>query len=257
MNKVHRPTERVVDILTIVSRYKEGMTFTDISNETNIPKGTLSPILHTLVDKKMLFLNSTTMQYRIGTKAFKIGYSFTDSIDIIKTIELKMKKIVDQCQEICQLGTLDGKNVLYMGKVEPIQSIRLESSVGKSFPAYATALGKCLLSRYDNDHILEMYKDGMEKMTDKTIDNAAKLIEEIDKVRKNNVAYEWGESNEQVMCIAVPIYYENKPILSISVSIPIYRVEKEKLKFIEEILLNNKEKIEKEIKFLEISNILI
>lgn len=251
MCKVHRPTERVIDILNIVSKCEEGISFTDISNQTNIPKGTLSPILQTLTNKKMLFLKKSTMKYIVGTKTFRIGYSFIEGIDIIQVIQSHMKTIVDQCDEICQLGTLEEKNVLYIEKVEPVQSIKLESNVGKTLPAYVTALGKCLLSGYDDDYILELYKDGIERFTDNSLDDVYKLIEKIDEVRKNNISYEWGESNDQVMCLAVPIFHDNKPVLSVSVSVPIYRADKAKTDLIENILLNQKNEIENEIKNLE------
>lgn len=257
MKKVHRPTERVIDILNTISNHKDGISFTDISNATSIPKGTLSPILQTLIDEKVLFLNQSTMKYIIGTKMFKIGYSFMEGIDTIKIIRSHMESIVNECDEICQLGALDGKNVLYMEKVEPVQSIRLESNVGKTLPAYVTALGKCLLTRYNDDEILDMYKDGITKITDKTLDDVHKLTEEVNKVRKDNISYEWGESNDQVMCLAVPIYHGDKPILSISVSVPIYRADKEKIDLISNVLLSKKTEIEKEIKNLEMPDMLL
>lgn len=257
MSKVHRPTERVIDILNMVSKYEEGISFTDISKQVNIPKGTLSPILQTLVDEKILYLKESTMKYIIGIKAFKIGYSFIESIDMIQIIQAHMKTIVDQCDEICQLGTLDEKNVLYIEKVEPVQAIKLESNIGKTLPAYVTALGKCLLTRYDDEYILELYKDGMAKITKNTIDDPYKLIEEINKVRENQISYEFGESNDQVMCLAVPIMHRNRPIFSISVSVPIYRSGKEKTDLIKNILLSQKTEIEKEIKNLEIPDMFL
>lgn len=257
MKKVHRPTERVIDILNVVSRYKKGISFTNIRIETNIPKGTLSPILKTLLDKKMLFLNQDTIKYVVGTNMFKVGYSFMNEIDILKIIRSYMKDIVDECDEICQLGILDGANVLYLEKVEPVQSIKLESNIGKTLPAYITALGKSLLTRYDDDDILELYQYEMTKFTDKTIDDVYKLIEEINKVKVDNISYERGESNDQVMCLATPIYYCKKPILSISVSVPIYRAEKAKIDSIANILLVKKSEIEGAIENLKIPDVLL
>ncbi len=68
-----------------------------------------------------------------------------------------MKDIVFVCGEICQLGVLDGSDVLYIEKTEPKQAIKLESYVGKNLPAYATALGKCLLSGLNDDEIRKLY----------------------------------------------------------------------------------------------------
>lgn len=255
MEKIHRPTKRVIDILLSVCQKQEGLSFTEISRETNIPKGTLSPILQTLVNEKMLYLNEYTMRYKIGSIAFSIGYSFVEDIDLMDTIKQKMKEIVDRCDEICQLGVLDGSNVLYLAKVEPEQSIKLESSVGRSLPAYATSLGKCLLSTHSDDEIEKLFENGLDKLTKNTIDNMDDLLNEVDKVRKEGIAYEWGESNDQVMCMSVPINNREKTVLALSVSVPIYRAEDEKLKEIEMILKDVKNSIEKKVNILNVSDL--
>lgn len=255
MLKVHKPTKRVIDILLNISKYQEGLNFTEISKLTEIPKSTLSPILKTLVDEKMLYLNEYTMKYKVGSRSFKIGYSFVDNLDIMAEIRQKMQIVVDECDEICQLGILDDKNVLYIAKVEPLQAIKLESSVGKSLPAHVTALGKCLLTNFSDAEIKSMYKDGMEKYTKNTITDIDVFLKEIGNVRKLGIAYEWGEANEQVMCLAVPINNNHKAILSISVSVPIYRADKVKLKKIEQILKKIQASIEKNIKILGVSGL--
>jgi DNA-binding IclR family transcriptional regulator len=258
MEKIHKPTQRVIDILSIVSENREGIRLTDISNETEIPKGTLSPILNTLVDNKMILFDPITMKYSVGTLLFKLGHAFIDNFDIIGLIKMTMKDIVEQCHEICQLGTLDDKNVLYLEKVEPTQAIKLESNIGKILPAHATALGKVLLSKYTSEELHSMYKDyKLKKLTPKTIDDVNQLIGEVENVKQTGIASEWGESNEQVMCLAVPIYYKDKPILSISVSIPLYRMEEKNLKLIENILTSSREKIERDIRYISVPDILL
>lgn len=255
MEKVHRPTERVIEILCLVSRINEGLSFTEISLQTDIPKSTLSPILQTLVDYKMLYLNKNTMRYKIGSKSFRIGYAFVEDIDIIEEIKDEMEEVVSKCDEICQLGILDGENVLYMAKVEPDQSIKLDSSVGKSFPAYATALGKCLLANFSNTKLKSMYNKELVAITKNTITNVDELIDKVSNVRQRGIAYEWGESNEQVMCLAVPIKHKDRAIFSLSVSVPIYRAEEEKLKEIENILVESRSQIEKQIDLIGVANI--
>lgn len=255
MEKIHKPTKRVIDILFCVSQNQNGINFTEISKATSIPKGTLSPILQTLVYEKMLNFNESSMKYKIGSKSFTIGYSFVEDIDFMDTLREKMQKIVDQCDEICQLGVLDGENVLYIAKVEPEQSIKLESSVGKSLPAYATSLGKCLLSTYTDKSIYKLFNNNLIKLTKNTISDIDILLKEIQNVRKDGIAYEWGESNEQVMCMAVPINNYDKTILSISVSVPIYRADNEKLQNIKSILITTKNDIESKLNMLNISNI--
>lgn len=247
MSFIHRPTERVVDVLTLLTSQLEGMSLSEISRETNIPKSTLSPILLALSKKRMIQLNQRTREYSIGIKSFKIGQSFLERLSIIKTIENRMKNIVSKCQEICQLGILDGRDVLYMKKVQPEQSIKLQSSVGRTLPVHSTALGKSLISDFENDEIIGMFTGNMHKLTPKTLNCPYKLVEEIEKVRKEHVSYEREETFEQVMCLAVPIYHFEKVIMSLSVSIPTFRADKKKVEQAKQALLLEKMNIEREI----------
>lgn len=256
MRKVHKPTERVVKILNAVSENPDGLSFTEISNETSIAKGTLSPILRTLVDEKMIYLNKEKAKYIIGTQIFKLGSYFKDNMDMINMISHYMEDIVDECNEICQLGLLEERNVLYIEKVEPVRSIKLESNVGKTLPASVTALGKSLLSKYKSDEIRKLYEGiDLPKLTDRTITDIEMLIEQVDEVREEQVSYEYGESNDQVTCMAVPIYHGEDLIFALSVSIPMYRSKKKKNKSIRDTLLKYKYKIEDAIKNYDLPDV--
>ena len=45
--ELHNPTKRVIDILNIISKNSDKLTFSNISKNLEIPKSTLSPILKT------------------------------------------------------------------------------------------------------------------------------------------------------------------------------------------------------------------
>lgn len=52
--KLHNPTVRVLDILETAYSHEKGISFTDLSRQTGISKGTLHPIVATLVAKGYL-----------------------------------------------------------------------------------------------------------------------------------------------------------------------------------------------------------
>lgn len=249
---LHKPTKRVLDILTYIANTQKGSNLTEISLELNIPKSTISPILKTLLELKFIQQDKENLKYIIGIKSFKVGNSFLDNISIMDVIKSHMRNIVKQCNEICQLGFLEGKDVVYIAKVDPAQPIKLSSSVGKTLPANCTALGKILLSSLSNEELKELYAKGLPSLTKKSINNIETLIKQINDIRKSNFAYETGESNSQIQCLAVPIFNQNKIIASMSVSIPIFRSNKAVFNKIKNILLKESEQISKEINRLDV-----
>lgn len=250
----HNPTERVVFILNTISESKDGCTLTEICEKTKISKGTAFPILSTLVNLKMVLKNPKTNIYTIGIESFKIGYSFFKNINIYELIKDTMNEIVYEVSEICQLGIFKDGKVFYISKVEPYRAIKLMSSIGQSLPAYASALGKCLLSQLTNSEIEKMYEKGLKPLTPNTITDINILLKQIDEVRKNKIATEYGESSVEIECIATPLVDKNGNIFAaMSVSIPRYRSSPKQMKKIERILFEKKKKLEDFINFSNIN----
>lgn len=246
--KLHNPTLRVLDIFETIYSSVDGVTLAEISRRTGIAKGTLHPIVMTLLHER--FLQSFGSRITIGKNCFKLGYAYVHSLNYLDILRPHMREIMAACNEICQLGILDEGDVLYVEKTEPNQAIRIESSAGKTIAAYATALGKCLLSGLSNDEIIELYPKEFIKYTARTTLDLKTLLQQLEAVRGNGYAHEIGETNIDIECLAVPIKISNKVLASISVSLPIFRSTPEKIEQILDILKLHAELIEKEIALL-------
>lgn len=239
---MHKPTLRVLDILLFVSENK-GASLSEIADNTGIPKSTISPILKTLCLNNFLYINENN-QYFIWKNAYKVGMSFLDTYNVTDIIKKHMENIVEECNEICQLGVYVDGDILYIAKIDPQQPIKLISNVGKSLPAYAAALGKAILGKFSTEKIREIYKDGLFPITDKTTTDIDILIDQVNKAKINGYAYEKEETNRDIECIAVPLCSKGEIFAAISISIPVYRSSDEKRKSIVGILLDHKKKIE-------------
>lgn len=244
MKEEHKPTKRVLDILDILATTTKGMTLTEIAKAIDSPKSTLHPIIQTMVQKKYIFFDENTYRYFIGIKTFCIGSAYTNNLNLLDIIKDEMKYVVKKTNEICQLGILNKDKVLYIAKVDSERAIRIISNVGKEFPAYCTALGRALLCNETLEKLKELYPEGLKKYTKNTISDFEELYKELEKVKKDSIAIEYSEIMDDLVCIAIPLVRNKKIIAAMSVSIPSFRVNNEKIKEIKETLLQSKEKIE-------------
>jgi len=250
MNKIklHNPTLRVLEIFEVVYSSEAGTTLAEISRQTGIAKGTLHPIVATLVHEG--FLQSFDSRLTIGINCFKLGSSYIHSLDYVDILKPHMRDIVVVCDEICQLGILDHGDVLYVEKTEPNQAIRIESSAGKTIGAYATALGKCLLSGVENEEVIRLYPKEFIRYTIRTTPNLNMLLPQLEAVREKGYAHEIGETNIDIECLAVPIKMGGRVLASISVSLPIFRSTPEKIEQIVSVLKVHANAVEKELAVL-------
>ena len=161
----HNPTLRVLNILEALASNSNGLTLTEISEAINSPKSTIFPIIQTMVDRKFIFFNKNSYTYTIGINTFCIGASYTNNMNALTFIKSEMEYIVKKTDEICQLGILEGGDVLYIAKVDSNNPIRILSSVGKKIPAYCTALGKSLISNLNLNEIKLLYPNGLKLFT--------------------------------------------------------------------------------------------
>lgn len=243
-NKEHNPTLRVLNILETLASNPEGLTLTQIAEIINSPKSTILPIIHTMANRKFIFFNEKTYTYTIGISSFCVGSSYTSNMNALQFIKSEMEYVVKKTDEICQMGILDGGEVLYVAKVDSTNPIRILSSVGKKLPAYCTALGKAMLFNYSKEELNNLYPEGFKAYTKNTITDFDILYKQLEEIKQTKVATEYGEVNEDSSCISVPLINNNKIIAAISVSTPSFRLTQEKSEQIISYLLNAKKKIE-------------
>lgn len=240
----HKPTERVLSIFTHLANHVDGGSLTDLSINLNIPKSTIFPILQEMVYQNYLYFDAETNKYHIGITTQAIASSYDPVREIFPLIQQEMKNITFKTNEICQMGILEGPNVLYISKEEPKTNLEIQiiSYVGKRIPAYCTALGKALLAGYSLVELKDIYPYGLSPQTEKTITDIKLLKTQMETFSKEGIFYEEEEVTSHLCCYATPIDLPNNQKIAISVSMPIFRADEKKRQLIKKLLLQAKNK---------------
>lgn len=228
--ELHNPTLRVIRIINLLGEEPQGLTLTELSEKMEASKSTITPIMKTLVSQG--FASVKDYKYTLGLSLYRQILSKNEPF-IKKTIRDEMERISDITRETSQLGVLKGPYILYMEKVDGNQEIQLVSFVGQTLPAYATALGKCILTTQTPEEIAALFAAGFKKYTPNTITDLESLMNELEKVKKAGIAYDLQERKEGITCIAVPLTSNGSIIAALSVSAPSFRLTSEK----EEIII--------------------
>jgi DNA-binding IclR family transcriptional regulator len=140
-----------------------------------------------------------------------------------------LQRARDELRETVQLAVLDGIENVYLAKEDSDQRLVLQSRVGARLPAYATGLGKVLLSGLDDDEVLaRLSRMELRAFTAKTIIDPVRLLTVLHKVRENGYSMDYGEYTEGVICVAVPVRdHHSRVMAAISVSVPEIRANLE------------------------------
>lgn len=244
----HRPTERVLDILELLSNTEDGMTLTELANAISAPKSSIMPLVHTMTARNFIYLEKDTLRYFIGVATYSVGATYNNRKTSLQFIQQEMNAITAASNETCQLGIQSRNMILYIAKKDSPEPIRLISSVGKQLPLYCTGLGRAILAHKTEDEVRSMFPSILTAYTPHTVSAIDDLLLELDATRKRGYALDREETNLMVNCIAVSLDYEDHPIAALSVSIPTFRLSDEKEKDTVKILCEAKQRIETHFK---------
>lgn len=219
MTKV-KSADRTLAILELLTAFPDGLTLTEIQHELELPKSSTYTLLTTMTARGFLEQDDRR-RFRVGIRLWQAGQAYVAATDFEKVAMPFMESVRDALNETVQLATLDGVDNVYIGKVDSDQALRLDSRVGIRLPAYATGLGKAMLSLLGDDEIAERF-DAVEftPFTSTTITSLDDLLARIADVRARGYAEDDGEYTPGVFCIAVPIRATTGRLTAMSVSVP-------------------------------------
>jgi DNA-binding IclR family transcriptional regulator len=242
--KRHHPTARVLDILELLASQRDGLSLSALAEKTGASKSTIFPILKTLTARRYARFDPDARRYSLGLSCVALAEAGASDSAWLGDVHEEMRAIVNGCGEVCQLGVLEGSNVLYIAKVQSQRPVRLISHVGKRHPAANTALGKAMLADYDRERLNALYPDGLRAHTQYTVTNLDALFEQLQEVRRRGYAVDNRELNEETVCLAVPLRQRAKAKAALSVSMPMFRATEETQSVALELLFATQKRVE-------------
>jgi DNA-binding IclR family transcriptional regulator len=110
-------------------------------------------------------------------------------------------------------------------------AFQLTDRVGVVRPAHCTALGKVILASLRDDQLKRfLERVDLNPSTKNSITEVPALLREIAEVRRTGIAFDEGEFNLEVRCIAVPAKdFTGRIVGAIGISGPIWRQSQQAL----------------------------
>lgn len=218
--------QRAFSILELFRVRNSELSFKEIQEVINLPKGTVYRFLSDLENAGFIGQDKISKKYRLGLKLLELGMIVHDQIDIRKKAFPFLEELRKLSNENVNLGALEGNEVIYLERLESVRLLRLNARVGSRVPIHCSSIGKILIA-YQPE---QMQKELIEKLdmyphTSRTITSKEKFLEEIIKVREQGFAISDRELLDEVRTVAVPIFNHLGEVeVACNVSAPDYRL---------------------------------
>ncbi|MBL8688427.1 MAG: IclR family transcriptional regulator [Rhodospirillaceae bacterium] len=210
-----------LDVLEALSEVEE-IGLTELGRRIDISGPTLFRLLATLAASG--YVQKSGSRYRLTLKSWEVGSKAVRRLKLRDLVRPRAERLAERSAESAHLAVLQGTGVVIIDKVEAVQPVRVDTYVGQRAPAHCSATGKAMLAFLPDDRVEEVIGGSLERYTERTVVDRAKIRRELAQVRTRGYATNKGEWRADVSAIAVPLLdHAETVVASLSLTMPTQR----------------------------------
>jgi DNA-binding IclR family transcriptional regulator len=186
-------------------RDRRSIRVAELAAELGVARSTAHRLLAQLSSYGAVEQEPGSPTYRPGPLLGQLGLSTLRQRDLVRLIHPYLERLSDEVDETVHFTVLHGGESVFLDSVEcRRQTLRVTARIGASYPASATSGGKALLARMSDAAVRSLLADrDLVRLTSRTISTVDDLLRELEEVRVNGYATNWGESEIGVAAVAV------------------------------------------------------
>ncbi len=222
---------RAFSILEEVARHREGIGLAELSKLVGLHNSTTFHLAKTLVSLGYLRQEKDNKRYRVGRPLFALAASALDEIEMVNVATPVLEDLSRETSESSHFAVRMGDAVVVIARTSGPGAFQLTDRVGVVRPAHCTALGKIILASLRPEQLKRFLERAeLKPSTPKSITDVGVLMREIVEVQRTGVAFDDGEFNAEVRCVAVPVTdFTGQVIGALGISGPIWRLSNQAL----------------------------
>lgn len=234
--------DKALDILLCFNWDEKELTLTEIARKMGWAKSTTSRLLNTLLDRGFLSKDEDTNKYVLGSVVYYLGQVAKETIDLRRISMPILKNINQKTKETVHIYLYEGFDRICFEQVESPQLIKQSVKVGSREPIWVGATGKAILAFQSEKEWYDVIKE-VKKITEL---NSEDFIAALKKVRDDGYAIRDGKKDDNVGCVAAPIFDIKGNIKGcIAISTPVFRFPKDSEEYINFVVKGAREISEK------------
>ena len=197
---------RAFGILEEVARHREGIGLAELSKLVGLHNSTTFHLAKTMVSLGYLRQEKDSKRYRVGRPLFALAASALDEIEMVNVATPILEELSRETSESSHFAVRMGDAVVVIARTSGPGAFQLTDRVGVVRPAHCTALGKIILASLRPDQLKRfLERVDMKPSTEKSITDTPVLLREIAEIKRTGIAFDDGEFNPEVRCVAVPV----------------------------------------------------
>lgn len=203
------PIGSVDNALRLLEQFAEGVPsirVSEASRALGVARSTAHRLLQALASRGFVTQDQATRAYVVGPILLRLSVVVSRGLDLATVARPVMIELVENIGETVHLVVLHGADSFFLESIETSKGLRVGGRAGQLLPAYATASGRTLLAELSTQELHRLLPNPkLPRLTSRTVHSRSALEAVLAETRERGYATSFGESEDEVSSVAVPI----------------------------------------------------
>ncbi len=197
-------TARAFGVLEAFTPAAPTLTLSEIARRAGLPLTTAHRLVAELRAAGALERDGDGT-YRIGLRLWEIASLAPRGVPLREAALPFLEDLYEVTHENAQLGVREGHDVVYIERIAGRRAVGVLTRVGGRFPLHASGIGLVLLAHAPDGVQREVLDGPLQRFTDHTVTDPARLVRILAQVRRDGVAISDRQVTDDAMSVAAPI----------------------------------------------------
>jgi len=207
---------RYTVVLDIFAANPNGLTLTEVMNETGLPRGTVHRLITALLDVGYIERLDGRKVYVLGRRLlrmFHMGMPRGARDELEQIVQPVLEKLVEKFGETAFLAQLMGSKVVSAVTVLPLAENQSFVQPGRSMPIHGSASAKAIFAHQDGDLIDQALDEPLVKFTQATKTDKSQIKAELASIVSDGFAICDEELDPGIFSYACPVLMETEGVI--------------------------------------------
>jgi DNA-binding IclR family transcriptional regulator len=198
--------QNVARLLGLFTAERSVLSVTEASQLLELPKSSVSRLLKAMAQAGLLTPIAGRAGYRVGNLIFETSRRHRSNSPLSVMADEALAQIAKATGHTGYVAILDGPEVLGLRMRHGTRALRVVTAPGDRLPAFASASGRALLARLDDDAVRALHKAPLAPPSPHTPQSMADLLAALDIVRERGWAQATDECLPGVESLAISVH---------------------------------------------------
>jgi IclR family KDG regulon transcriptional repressor len=192
-------------VLRLFSADRLELSVMEVSRLLAMPKSSTSRLLKSMAQEGLLAVAGAPPRYRVGHFLFEIAQLHRNSSSLAPLADQALREMCRETGHTGYISLRDGTDVLVIRLHPGSHALRVVTPLGSRAPAFATANGRALLARLDDEAVRALHPVALKPPSPNSPRNMTDLLTRLDELRRRGWCEAVDEAIPGVGSIAVSV----------------------------------------------------